>query len=153
MKKLLFIFTLMAIVLSACAAAAVSGSQTEIGMNKQKWQNANISHYRYELHLSCFCVFVENMPLVIEVQDGKTVSMEYQNGKEIEPQLLELFKKYETMDLIFAELEAGLNGAADEVTVEYDPTYGFPTQAKIDVEAQAIDDELYMTISNFEVLP
>lgn len=153
MKKLLFIFTLMAIVLSACTAAAVSGSQTEIGKNKQKWQDANISHYRYELNLSCFCVFVENMPLVIEVQDGKTVSMEYQNGKEIDPQLLELFKKYETMDLIFAELEAGLNGAADEVTVEYDPTYGFPTQAKIDVEAQAIDDELYMTISNFEVLP
>src|SRR5688572_15058268 len=85
MKKLLFIFTLMAIVLSACAAAAVGGSQTEIGQNKEKWQNANISHYRYHLHLSCFCVFVENMPLVIEVQDGKVVSMEFHNGKEIDP--------------------------------------------------------------------
>ena len=153
MKRLLFIFTLVAIVLSACAAAAVSGSQTEIGKNIEKWQDANISYYRYELHLSCFCVFVENMPLVIEVQDGKMVSMAYQNGKEIDPQLLELFKKYETMDLIFAELEAGLNGAADKVTVEYNPSYGFPTKAEIDVEEQAIDDELYMTISNFEVLP
>jgi hypothetical protein len=153
MKKLLFIFTLMAIVLSACAAAAVSGSQTEIGQNKEKWQNANISHYRYHLHLSCFCVFVENMPLVIEVQDGKVVSMEFHNGKEIDPSLMELFGKYQTIDLVFTELEAGLNGAADEVTVKYDPTYGFPTEATIDVVKEAIDDELYLTISNFEELP
>ena len=152
MKKLLFIFTLMTIVLSACAAAAVSGSQTEIGQNKEKWQNANISHYRYHLHLSCFCVFVENMPLVIEVQDGKVVSMEFHNGKEIDPSLMELFGKYQTIDLVFAELEAGLNGAADEVTVKYDPTYGFPTEATIDVVEEAIDDELYLTISNFEEL-
>jgi hypothetical protein len=153
MKKLLFIFTLMAIVLTACAAAAVSGSQTEIGQNKEKWENANISHYRYHLSITCFCVFVENMPLIIEVQDGKTVSMEFQNGTEIDPSLLELFNKYTTIDQIFAELEAGLNGAADEVTVKYDPTYGFPTEATIDVVKEATDDELYLTISDFEELP
>ena len=153
MKKLLFIFILMSLVLTACAAGVASGSQTEIGQNKEKWQDAHISHYRYHLHLSCFCVFTENMPLIIEVQDGKVVSMEYQNGKEIDPSLLELFKKYETIDLIFAELEAGLNGAADEVTVKYDPTYGFPTEATIDMVKEAIDDELYLTISNFEKLP
>jgi hypothetical protein len=143
----------MALVLSACAAAAVSGSQTEVGQNKEKWQDANISHYRYNLHISCFCIFVENMPLVIEVQDGEVVSMEFQNGNEIDPSLLELFNKYATIDRLFAELEAGLNGAADKVTVEYDATYGFPTKAEIDVEEMAIDDELYLTISDFEVLP
>ena len=153
MKKLLFIFTLMALVLTACAAGIASGSQTEIGRNKEKWQDANISHYRYNLHISCFCIFVENMPLVIEVQDGEVVSMEFHNGKEIDPSLLELFNKYATIDRLFAELEAGLNGAADKVTVEYDETYGFPTKAEIDVEEMAIDDELYLTISDFEVLP
>jgi hypothetical protein len=152
MRKLLFIILTLA--LAACTAVgSAMGSQTEIGHNKEKWQNANISHYRYHLHLSCFCVFVENMPLIIEVQDGKVVSMEYQNGKEIDPSLMELFKKYETIDLLFAELEAGLNGAADEVTVKYDPTYGFPTEATVDVVKEAIDDELYLTISNFEQLP
>jgi hypothetical protein len=143
----------MAIVLTACAAAAVSGSQTEIGQNREKWENANISHYRYHLSISCFCVFVENMPLIIEVQDGKMVSMEFHNGTEIDPSLLELFNKYTTIDQIFAELEAGLNGAADEVTVKYDPTYGFPTEATIDMVKEATDDELYLTISNFEKLP
>ena len=42
--------------------------------------------------------------------------------------------------------------AADEVTVKYDATYGFPTEATIDVVKEAIDDELYLTISNFEEL-
>ncbi|HEY3477108.1 MAG TPA: DUF6174 domain-containing protein [Anaerolineales bacterium] len=154
MKKLLFIFTLMALVLSACAAAAVSGSQTEIGQNKDKWQDANISHYRYELFISCFCAFNEDMPLIIEVQDGKVVSMEFQSGNEIDPSLrADLFDKYATIDGLFAELEAAQNGAADKVTIEYDATYGFPTKADIDFEEMAIDDELYLTISNFEVLP
>lgn len=153
MRKLLFIFTLIALVLTACAAGVASGSQTEIGQNKEKWQDANISHYRYELFISCFCVFNEDMPLIIEVEDGKVVSMEFQSGKEIDSSLLELFNKYATMDRIFAEVEAGLNGAADNVVVKYDATYGFPTEVTIDVEQQAADDELYLTISNFEKLP
>jgi len=148
MKKLFFI--VMMLVLTACAAG---GGQTEIERNQGKWQDANISHYRYNLHLSCFCVFNENMPLIIEVQDGQVVSMEFHNGKEIDSTNGELFEKYATIDRIFAELGADLNGAADKVTVEYDPTLGFPAKADIDFVEQAIDDELYLTISNFEPLP
>ena len=152
MKKLLF--GVIALALAACTAVGNAiGSQSEIEKNKEKWQDANISHYRYHLSLSCFCAFNENMPLIIEVQDGKVVSMEYQNGKEIDPSLLEFFGKYETIDRVFAEVEAALNGGADKITVEYDPTYGFPVKADIDPIEEAIDDELYLTVSSFEVLP
>ena len=151
MKKLILI--VMTFILAACASANALGNQSEIEQNREKWQNAGISHYRYHLAISCFCVFTQDMPLILEVQDGKVVSMEYQNGKEIDPSLTELFEKYATIDRVFAELEAGLNGAADEVTVKYDPTYGFPSEATIDVEKQATDDELYLTLSNFEKLP
>jgi hypothetical protein len=152
MRTLFFI--VMALVLTACSAVAgASGNQSEIEQNEEKWQDHGISHYRYHLTLSCFCVFNEDMPLIIEVQDGEVVSMEFQSGKEIDPNLLELFNKYSTIDRIFAELEADLNGAADKVTVEYDPTYGFPTKADIDFIEEAIDDELYLTVSDFEALP
>jgi hypothetical protein len=152
MKKLIFI--VMALILAGCSAAGSAlGSQSEIEQNMEKWQDANISHYRYNLFISCFCIFVENMPLVIEVQDGNVVSMEYQNGKEIDPSLLELFEKYATIERIFTEVEAGLNGTADSVVVKYDETYGFPAEVTIDVEEQAADDELYLTISDFEPLP
>jgi hypothetical protein len=151
MKKLIFIA--MALILAACAPANALENQSQIEQNEGKWQHAGISHYRYHLSISCFCVFTQDMPLIIEVQDGKIVSMEYQSGKEIDPSLLELFEKYATIDRIFAELKADLNGAADEVIVKYDPTYGFPTEVTIDVQKQATDDELYLTLSNFEKLP
>ena len=154
MRKLLFIFTLIALVLTACAAGVASGSQTEISQNKDKWHDSNISHYRYELFISCFCVFTEDMPLLIDVQDGKVVSMEFQSGKEIDPALkADLFDKYATIDRIFAELDADLNGAADVVTAKYDETYGFPTEVTIDFVQEATDDELYLTLSDFEALP
>ena len=143
----------MMLILAACAPAYALGNQSEIKQNQQKWQDASISHYRYNLFISCFCVFTENMPLSIEVQDGKVLSMEYQNGKEIDPSLVETFQKYATIDRVFAELNAGLNGAADNVIVKYDSNYGFPIEATIDVEKQATDDELYLTLSNFEKLP
>jgi Family of unknown function (DUF6174) len=153
MKKLLFIFTLIALVLTACAAGVVSGSQTEIGKNREKWQNANIPHYRYNLFISCFCVFNEDMPLMIEVQDGEVISMEFQSGKEIDPGLHETFDKYATIDRFFTELESDINGAADVVTAKYDETYGFPTEVTIDFVQEATDDELYLTLSDFEALP
>jgi hypothetical protein len=147
MRKLIFIFIVLALV--ACSA----GNQTEIELNKEKWRDANISHYRFNLNIGCFCVFSQDMPLVIEVMDGEVVSMEYQNGNPIDATNRELFERYATIDRIFSELEADLAGAADEVTVTYDATYGFPTQATIDAVKEATDDELYLTVSDFEVLP
>ena len=147
MRKLIFIFLVLA--LAACSA----GNQSEIERNKEEWRDANISHYRFNLNISCFCVFSQEMPLIIEVMDGEVVSMEYQKGNEIDTTNRELFERYATVDRIFSELEADLAGAADEVTVTYDVTYGFPTQATIDFAKEATDDELYLTISDFEALP
>lgn len=151
MKRLILI--VMALVLAGCASTFALGSQSELEQNQEKWQDAAISHYHYNLTISCFCVFTQDMPLVIEVRDGKVVSMEYQNGNEIDPSLLDLFNRYTTIDRVFGEVKAGLDGAADEVIVKYDPTYGFPTEVTIDVEKQATDDELYLALSNFEKLP
>ena len=39
------------------------------------------------------------------------------------------------------------------VTAKYDETYGFPTEVTIDFVQEATDDELYLTLSNFEALP
>ena len=159
MKKLLALLTVFAFVLAACSTGAQAGvdptqeNQSEIVRNKEKWQDANNTHYRLNLNISCFCVFTQDMPLVIEVMDGKVVSMEYQNGNPIDATNRELFERFSTIDRIFSELEADLAGAADEVTVTYDPTYGFPVEVTIDYVKEAADDELYLTISDFEVLP
>jgi len=55
MKKLLALLTVFAFVLAACSTGAQAGgdptqeNQTEIERNKEKWQDANITHYRFNL--------------------------------------------------------------------------------------------------------
>lgn len=147
MKKLTLL--LIAFVLTACSI----GNQSEVQRNQQKWQNAGISHYRYNLFVGCFCGPSQDMPLIVEVQDGKVVSMGYQSGNEIDPSSRELFEKYATLDRIFSELEKNIYGKADEVKVTYDPTFGFPTQVNVDFIKNAMDDELSLRVSNFEKLP
>ena len=148
MKKIILL--LLALVLAACSA----GTKSEYDTNLEKWQNANIDHYRFSLSVICFCPFTDKMPLNIEVQNGEIVSMTYADGTPVpaDDVQLEFFSRYATIDRLFSELKTDLDGAADEVTVTYDPTYGFPTQVNLDRIKAAIDDELAVIVSDFEAL-
>lgn len=149
MKKLILI--LLVFILAACSAGG-----TELSRNQQTWEGANISHYRFELNLSCFCAFRNQMPITVEVRDDEVVSVLGPDGNPItasDPSY-EYFVKYATIDRLFAELETVIaNNEAGEVVVKYDATLGFPTEASIDYIKEAIDDELYIGVSGFEQLP
>jgi len=107
------------------------------------------------LNISCFCAFRDQMPLKVEVQNGEVVSITAQDGSLIEATNpnYEYFAPYATIDKLFGELQADLNGKAEAVTVKYDPTHGFPTEITIDYQLQAADDELYLYASALEKLP
>lgn len=154
MKKLILLIAVASLTLAACAGATVSANQNqnELDDNQQKWQDANISHYRYNLSISCFCVFTQDMPLIIEVQDGQVISMEYASGNEIDAGSREYFQRFETIDKVFEQLQKDIGGEADEVVVTYNATYGFPDEVKIDYVLEATDDEIWLTISDFESL-
>lgn len=147
MKTLILIS--LALILAACSAGGVPS-------DRQKWEDANISNYRFQLTLSCFCPYRDQMPLTIEVQDGEVVSMTYPDGQAVTSDNLdyEFFLQYATMDNLFAKIEAAqADPEAGEVTVTYDPTYGYPVEASIDYIELAIDDEMYVSVSGFEQLP
>ena len=149
MKKILIIT--LVVTLAACSAGG-----SELSRNKQTWENANISHYRFELDLSCFCAFRDQMPLTVEVQDEEVVSITGADGEIIPTDDLnyEYFSKYATINRLFTVLEAvAVDPEAGEVIVKYDPTFGYPTEASIDYIELAADDELYTTISGFEKIP
>lgn len=135
-------------------AACSTGTATEFDKNLTKWNDANISHYRYKLFIGCFCPFMEDMPITIEVNNGEIVSMTSANGTiiaEMSP-LQELLNYYSTIDRVFLKLEADLTGDADEVAVTYYPIYGFPVNVAVDNIKEAVDDEISYQISDFEVL-
>ena len=154
MKKLILLIAVLALALSACASATASANQNqgELSQNQEKWQDANISHYRYHLSISCFCVFSQDMPLIIEVKDDQVITMEYASGNEIDAANREYFARFETIDRVFEQLQKDIGGEADEVVASYNSTYGFPEEVKIDYVLEATDDEIWLTISDFEPL-
>jgi hypothetical protein len=148
MRKIFFI--VLAIALSACAL----GAKNDLSANQQKWETSGVKHYRYDLHIGCFCAFRDKMPLSIEVKDGAIVSMSYADGTAVtadDPEW-ELFSRFATFDNLFTDLQSGPGSKAEEVTMKFDPDYGFPSEVVIDQIKAATDDEYYLTVSNFEVL-
>ena len=148
MKKIILL--LLAFVLVACSM----GTKSAFDTHHEKWQDANIDHYRYSILISCFCPGTEKMPLNIEVQNGEVVSMAYVDGTSVsaeDPQF-EFYSRYSTIDRLFSELKADLEGAADEVTVTYNSSVGYPDQINIDRIKDAVDDETSLMISEFEML-
>ena len=101
MKKILLIT--LAIILAACSAGG-----SELSRNQQKWQDANITHYRFELSIGCFCVFRDQMPLTVEVRDGQIVHMAAVDGTLVldTDQNYEFYAPHATIDLLFAEIDA-----------------------------------------------
>ncbi|HSM71917.1 MAG TPA: DUF6174 domain-containing protein [Anaerolineales bacterium] len=149
MKK--YLLFLLVLVLSACSA----GGNAEFNRNQAKWQDANITHYRFDLTVGCFCPFRSQMPVTVEVQDREVVSMVDANGETfpLTDPTSEFVLRYATIDRLFSELGSDSVQGADKLTVSYDPTYGFPSEISIDFIELAVDDELYLSVSAFEPLP
>ena len=148
MKKITLL--LLALILAACSAGG-----SELSRNQSKWQDANVTHYRFQLSVGCFCLFRSQMPLTVEVKDGEVVSMIDVNGEAfpMDDPMSELVMKHATIDRLFSELGSDAVQEADNLTMSFDPTYGFPVEVAIDYIELAADDELYLSVSAFEPLP
>lgn len=144
-RTLLFVVLILALALSAC------GGQSALANNRDKWTSQGISHYRFELTIACFCPFRDVIPVTVEVLDGKIVSMTGADGQPLSEEFASSFASAATVDLLFAIAEENIANA-DQVSVTYDATYGFPTSIVVDRIEMAVDDEISYYADNFEVL-
>ncbi len=148
MKKIILLTFIF--ILTACSF----GASSELDRNRQIWQDSGVAHYRFSLNVGCFCVFRDKMPLIVEVQNGEIISMTYPDGTlaALTDPNYEIFSQHATIERLFTELESGQSGGADEVTVTYDSTLGFPSEIFFDFIKAAADDELTLSVSDFQVL-
>ncbi len=141
---LLIVFSLF---LAACGLL-----KSELDTNLEKWKSQHPGHYRYDLQIGCFCAFMDKMPLSIEVENGQVVNISDATGAAPSAQEMEWYASYTTIDKIFAYAQTATT-EADQVDIQYDPDFGYPTRISIDWIEQAIDDEMGLTVSNFTVIP
>lgn len=145
--KFVFLLFTLVLTLSAC------GSESTFQQNQTKWETQNIDHYSFTIAVSCFCPFA-NVEVTYEVQNGQVVSQSVQTSQDNpvdEAQVSDFYRDYNTVDKVFDYVGRAVN-EADKTTVEYDSTYGFPTEVSVDWIELAADDEMYLTLSNFEPL-
>jgi hypothetical protein len=147
MKKptLLTIILILTLTLSAC------GGKSELDRNRDKWDSSGVTHYRFELSISCFCPFMDIVPVVVEVKDGAIVSMIGANGQPLSGDFRTTFEKAATVEGLFAIAEDSLSNA-DQVEITYDALYGFPASILVDWIKMAADDEISYYIGAFKAL-
>lgn len=145
--KFITLFFVLVLTLSAC------GGGSTFQQNQNKWKSQNIDHYRYTIAVSCFCPFAF-VEVTYEVQNGEVVNQSIQTSPENpvdEEQVNEFYQPYNTIEKVFDYVGEAVRDA-DDITIEYNSTYGFPTDVSIDWIELAADDEIYLTLSNFEPL-
>lgn len=164
-KRLLVAATVM-VVASGCSSAdpAVSSSTTTaeqttttteattatgnwgsaLAAAGQLWDSAGPSSYEIVYVTHCECDPGWAGPWRVTVIDGEVESMVHENGAETfeGPEAL-------TVEGLFELVETGLATLDPPHSIEFDPTYGFPSQIALDVEALAVDGGVSMSVWEF----
>lgn len=112
------------------------------------WESQDINSYHYTLQVGCFCLVEMTRPVTIEVIDGEVASITYtDDGSAADPAL---FERYNSVDKIFAVINDAESQDPARLEVTYDETYGVPLSVNIDISETIADEELYLTVSDFE---
>jgi hypothetical protein len=130
------------------SVTAANSNIKQYRTNYRLWNRQKISNYRYTLSRSCFCIPDARGPVVVEVRNGKTVSVKLvETGKPVNP---ELFQKYDTVPKLFELIRNAIAKKVSRLDVEYNPQLGYPTKVNIDYNSQIADEEEYITVENLQ---
>jgi hypothetical protein len=129
------------LILASCSNPA----EDEFKRNEQRWKSQNISDYGYKLRMECYCPLQYIGPNRIEVRHGVAESITYAgDGRNINMSGVRL---PDTMEKLFDIIR----GEADQMTVTYDPTYGYPTSIHTIDRRATHDNFTIYAVSDFEV--
>ncbi|MDZ8107728.1 MAG: DUF6174 domain-containing protein [Nostoc sp. DedQUE12a] len=126
-------------------------AQRQLQFNRNLWTKQNISNYRYTFSNGCFCIPEARGPVIIEVRNGQTTSItSVETGQPVQNR--EYFEHYNTIPKLFNVIQDAISRRASSLDVAYNPRLGYPTKINIDYNSQIADEEIYLTIENFQVI-
>ncbi len=108
---------------------------------RQRWGASGRPDYTYRLREQCFCPAADYRVTVV---DGDAVGIEQISGEDQRtPTRLQL-----SIDDLFDLIDRRAGVAS--IRAEYDDRYGYPTTIDVDRDANAIDDEYTLLISEYQ---
>ena len=122
---------------------------SEIRARISQWHKSKPESYPYIVRPSCFCPIASNLSyLVVIDSEGVSTSVEEQWGFPYAGTQVKL-ENVMTIDRVFELLTYAIP-RADEVRVEYDDRFGFPTRIRIDNHKSTTDDEYQIEVVEFK---
>ena len=138
--------------LSSCSGGghhASSPTADALARGRAVWASRNVSNYRFTVRVVCFCPEIRNV--VIEVRNGVVVSRTYEDdGTPVDSEFL---AQYDTVEKLFAVIQEAVDQKAVRLDAMYDPTFGYPKEAFIDISEQIADEEIGLSVRSFAVIP
>jgi hypothetical protein len=136
---------LLSLFAGACGDEGTTGYD-ELLRNRALWESKNINSYEYRFQWICFCLAERTMPVRVTVERNRITRVTaMEENRDLDRRQ---FSEYHTIDGLF-DLIADAYQRAEDVRIEYDPTYGYPTSVYIDYQKGVADEELGFTVSDF----
>lgn len=150
MKRVLFLIVCILIFLSC--SSDDNDFDDELNKNRQLWQSKQITDYKWNERISCFCAGpLERSVYVVNLVKDKVEFDETGYDPEFLEEIREyVFNSSHTIEDAFDLAEDLLNRDVAFLEIEYDEVYGFPTLISVDYEENIADDEIAYIYTNFE---
>ncbi len=131
---------MLALLTSGCSGVEdpLSRSETRAFISaRARWNNSPVrTAYTYEFRQSCFCPPEITVWSRVTVIDGVVTDVRTERGDTVPRNLRPLFP---TVDRLFARLETTDDSYLEDITVRFDPQYGYPVEMNF-VYSQQIAD-------------
>jgi hypothetical protein len=132
-----------AVGVAACSSPFGPDEARALAAARARWEGRAFVDYTFDARHDCFCAPEQVGPVRITVQQGAIVSVTLlQTGEAVDP------ASWFTIDQLFDRIPlVAKEDGVDDVTVEYDATFGFPTSVEVRFEKGILDAGSNYTVS------
>ena len=147
MKVTLILLSAFLILITAMLMACDSreSRENELDRRQSTWEDNRPDNYSFELTVIRSPSPELPKPVRFRIIDSVVESVTYVgSGDTLEH---DEFGPYGPINSLFDTIRIAL--VADEVLIDYDPQFGFPTSISIDFSLETADDEIIIEVSDF----
>ena len=121
----------------------LSRAQSELDRNWDRFQSSAPLSYSYTVRVSCDCPTDVTRAVTVWVDRGSIEYLLYEDDGSPVP--LSYANSFPSVEQLFDAIQDGIDRRADNIDVDYDFTYGYPTNVYIDYDRRTADEELSLT--------
>ena len=118
-------------------------AQSELDRNWDRFQSTAPLSYSYTVRIACECTSDVTRPVTVWVDRGSIEYLLYADDNRPVP--FSISNSFPSVEQLFDAIQDAIDRQADNIDVEYDFTYGYPTSVYIDYDRRTVDEELSLT--------